>query len=633
MPAAAAVREEGGLDLPPWHRPPPAMQRDRFPRPSPSIDSNPYEGALGPAVVEGGIMSKTHARSDVSTLIKTPQEVWRVGKQPTIPADRPLPGVHSETRASQRVPSYKRGNANASRVVASNFERLPDTFTIKSTTAIWQKTMIDVQGGQSTMVDSVYIKPTKNTSLPALGSHDETRQESISPVRSRSATGYSEMDSSVGRRRESKNEVERAESNLIQLKAHLNRLQQAVQDREAELTRLLSARSRVERDEAKISESEREFEEFRRRVEARVALYEGRCQDLARQRQVLEEVLKRMRSAHKEKNQRLGQVREDVRLLNIQIEESSQELQNLLRTRDQTVEGLHAMKATIEEENSKWMLEIARRQEKAERLLAETKALAEKMKKNKLLQEQLQADNEAMKELARRRAIERRTSYKEEYDKLLEQKRRPDAEVPWLDPRIEEGINRILDAAGASDIQDAIQFFHQMKDRRKGLEILQEDLERRKRKYIQDFTSTVTVSYEPVQDASVREFEMSIQDIEQHAAQADALNEAMRELIGSAYGWLKDQLRRIVMIMEEESAIREIHALIKRMPRIGEEERLILWMVDALRAIQVSLPIPCLLASSFPCNRKSRRLPSAILDPLATRSERQHREQTLQERQ
>ena len=78
--------------------------------------------------------------------------------------------------------------------------------------------------------------------------------------------------------------------------------------------------------------------------------------------QVLEEVLKRMRSAHKEKNQRLGQVREDVRLLNIQIEESSQELQNLLRTRDQTVEGLHAMKATIEEENSKWMLEIARRQ-------------------------------------------------------------------------------------------------------------------------------------------------------------------------------------------------------------------------------------------------------------------------------
>jgi len=158
--------------------------------------------------------------------------------------------------------------------------------------------------------------------------------------------------------------------------------------------------------------------------------------------------------------------------------------------------------------------------------------------------------------------------------------------VPWLDPRIEEGINRILDAAGASDIQDAIQFFHQMKDRRKGLEILQEDLERRKRKYIQDFTSTVTVSYEPVQDASVREFEMSIQDIEQHAAQADALNEAMRELIGSAYGWLKDQLRRIVMIMEEESAIREIHALIKRMPRIGEEERLILWMVDALRAIQ-----------------------------------------------
>ena len=26
----------------------------------------------------------------------------------------------------------------------------------------------------------------------------------------------------------------------------------------------------------------------------------------------------------------------------------------------------------------------------------------------------------------------------------------------------------------------------------------------------------------------------------------------MRELIGRAYGWLKDQLRRIVMIMEEE---------------------------------------------------------------------------------
>eukprot|EP00960_Hanusia_phi_P041861 755178-Hanusia_phi.AAC.1 len=558
--AAAAMREEGGLDLPPWHRPPaPAMSRERFPRASPSIDRNPYEGALGPAVVEGGILSKTHARSDVSTLIKTPQEVWKVGKQPTQPEDRPLPGFHSETRASKRVPSYMKGNANASRVVGSNFERLPDTFTIKSTTTVWQKTMIDVQGGQSTMVDSVYIKPTKNISLPALGSHDDGKDESGTPVRSRSATGYAEVESSVGRRKDSRSEMERAESNLIQLKAHLSRLEQAAQDREAELSRLLSARSRVERDEAKISESEKEFDEFRRRVESRVNLYEGKCQDLARQRQVLEEVLKRMRSAHKDKNQRLGQVREDLRLLNLQIEESSQELQNLLRSRDQTVDNLHSMKSAVDEENSKWILEISRRQEKVERLLSETKVLAEKMKKNKILQEQIQADIEAIRELARRRAIERRTSFKEEYDKLVEQQRRPHSEIvfaiiknlfqcpltcwQFLDPRVEAAVNQIFEATGASDADDVVQVYHKMNDRRKvsspvpllrlmeivqGLEILRDDLENRKRKYTEEVTSSGLGTSELVQYEAMREFEMSIRDIEQHAAQADALNEVER---------------------------------------------------------------------------------------------------------
>ena len=81
---------------------PPAPPRAIIAKPKVSVESNPWEGVLGPPAVESALTTKAHARADVSTLIKTPKEVWKAGKQPTEITTAQLPGTHAERAAAKR---------------------------------------------------------------------------------------------------------------------------------------------------------------------------------------------------------------------------------------------------------------------------------------------------------------------------------------------------------------------------------------------------------------------------------------------------------------------------------------------------------------------------------------------------
>jgi hypothetical protein len=89
---------------------------------TPSLDANPYEGALGeerwnskkkfmfpitffagPSIIESRQTSSSHARSQISALVKTPPDVWKKGKAPTIPFSGPLPGETGEALVRSAV--------------------------------------------------------------------------------------------------------------------------------------------------------------------------------------------------------------------------------------------------------------------------------------------------------------------------------------------------------------------------------------------------------------------------------------------------------------------------------------------------------------------------------------------------
>lgn len=60
----------------------------------PTMSQNPYEGALGPTIGEGAVTANNYTRLDIRKLIKTPDEVWKNGKQATIPVSK-TPGMKS----------------------------------------------------------------------------------------------------------------------------------------------------------------------------------------------------------------------------------------------------------------------------------------------------------------------------------------------------------------------------------------------------------------------------------------------------------------------------------------------------------------------------------------------------------
>jgi hypothetical protein len=283
-------------------------------KPKPSMEANPWEGVMGPGLAESEATVKTYARSDVSTLIKTPKEVWKAGKPPTQFTTAPLPGTNAEKQAAKRTPAHLRGNANASRGVVASFERMPDVVSIKSTKMIW-KTEDQCFADGTTIPDVTSLtirprgRPIPTTSMSMASLHELGAQSSEDlPERAQSASGALEGTEFVRSTRRPETEAE-LEALVRGLKVQHAKLQQTSRDKEAELERLHSARDRSDRDEAQVGEADKDFEEFQQRIEARNNGIDDRLPDLISQKRDLQDVTRRLEKANKVMNNRLGTCR------------------------------------------------------------------------------------------------------------------------------------------------------------------------------------------------------------------------------------------------------------------------------------------------------------------------------------
>ena len=284
----------------------------RTARPKPSMAANPWEGVLGPSALESAMTTKTHARADVSTLIKTPKEVWKAGKQPTEVTSAPLPGTNAERAAAKRTPSHLRGNEKASRGVVAAHERLPDAATMKVTKAVWKTEEKKYSDGTIMSGATILTVRPKRTMIPAssmsaasLAALDDSREL---PERAQSASAILEDTEFNRSHRRPETEAE-MQAFIRDLKAQFTKLQQTATSKSAELERLHAARDRSDRDEAQVWEADKDFEDFKQRIDARNTAIDDRLPDLSKQKHELEEVVKRLHKANKTMNNRLGQCR------------------------------------------------------------------------------------------------------------------------------------------------------------------------------------------------------------------------------------------------------------------------------------------------------------------------------------
>jgi len=292
-----------------------AQPKMMYTKPKVSMSVNPWEGVLGPGNVESQSTVKTHTRADVASLIKTPKEVWKAGKEPTQLSTAPLPGTNAERAAAKRTPSHLRGNENASRGVVASSERLPDTTTIKATRRVWKTSDQKFPDG-TTLVGAVSctVRP-KRTNIPAssmsmasLAALSAMQSSGGLPERAQSAAAVLEDTEFARSTRRPETEVELL-AYVRDLKAQCFRLQQTAGDKEAELERLYTARDRSDKDGAQVEEADKDFDDFKQRIETRQSAVEDRLPDLSKQKHELDNVIKRLHRANKVMTNRLGQCR------------------------------------------------------------------------------------------------------------------------------------------------------------------------------------------------------------------------------------------------------------------------------------------------------------------------------------
>lgn len=85
-------------------------------------------------------------------------------------------------------------------------------------------------------------------------------------------------------------------------------------DKEDEIKRLKDKYQIKDKEVAQAREVDREVEDFRQRVEERIAATEGRLPELLQQRKALEEVIRRLKLVNKGLTWRLNQGKEEQRV-------------------------------------------------------------------------------------------------------------------------------------------------------------------------------------------------------------------------------------------------------------------------------------------------------------------------------
>jgi len=437
-------------------------------------------------------------------------------------------------------------------------------------------------------------------SFAALSALSEDAEEL--PERAQSAAAVLEDTDHLRSARRPETEAE-MHAIVRDLKAQLAKLQQTAGEKEVELERLHTARERSDTAVVQAGEADKDMEEFKNRIEARYTAIDERFPDLSKQKNALADVITRLNKANKVMNSRLQQCREELRVYNGEIRDMNLLLKDVETARRDAQSQVEKMKVSAKEDAKKRMEDLARRQARVEKMLAETKDKAERLKEAQKREEDQHMARQAEEDLARKRAFDNGTSFGEELRRIRENVHGPEAAEDPFAPQVEESskvavaMKKILNAAHASDVNEALAFWNKAQDRRLSLENLARDLTSRVERLSTPADPSagtgdwVGSGGDHEMGSEKKELEEAVRDIEIFAGQNMAVNEAMRGLLRNYISWVTPVYKTMVRASDDDDFLRVALKIARTSLRIpstsaNDEERLAAWCSDSLVTMQ-----------------------------------------------
>jgi len=228
-----------------------------------------------------------------------------------------------------------------------------------------------------------------------------------------------------------------------------------------------------------------------------------------------------------------GEIR-DMQVLLKEVETSRNEAQT----------QVEKLKVSAKEDAKKRNQDLARRQARVEKMLAETKEQAERLKEAQNREEEEKKARQAQEDLARQRAFENGTNFGQELRRIRELVGGPEAAEDPVEPQEDEGklataMKKIFQAAHTSDghVEEVLVFWKKAQDRRLTLENLAKDLtvrvERLSAQAANPSAQAAPAEGRASGSAETQDLENAVRDIETFADQSMAVNEVRHAFINS----------------------------------------------------------------------------------------------------
>ena len=235
--------------------------------------------------------------------------------------------------------------------------------------------------------------------------------------------------------------------------------------------------------------------------------------------------------------------REELRVYHGEIRDMNILLKEVETARLDMQSQLEKMKISVKEDAKKRNDDLSRRQARVQKMLAETKEQAERLKELHKREEEEHMARQAEEDLARQRAFDHGTSFGLELRRIRENVHGPEAPEDPLAPQEEEGqvataMKKIMQAAHSSDVAEAIAFWSKQQARKSSLEALAQDLTARVERLSQEaldpgqelgqVENTVAMpggENDAVDMDERKDLEEAVQDIESFADQNRVVNE------------------------------------------------------------------------------------------------------------
>lgn len=554
----------------------------------PTMDQNPYEGALGPTVGEASVTASNFSRLDIRKVIKTPVDVWKNGKQPTVPVSK-IPGQNFELRAATRrsprsklPPTVDKGSEDGSDVGSP----LPTRPALSGGKI--RRASPDLHGSMHRRADASGMygdygeQPRSRSAMGMLEGPD------ISYI---SATQGTVQDAKerLARAQNPLSELEQTEVEVLNLKAQFTRLEQMRKDKEDEIKRLKDKYQIKDKEVAQAREVDREVEDFRQRVEERIAATEGRLPELLQQRKALEEVIRRLKLVNKGLTWRLNQGKEEQRVYQADLKDMAALSRDVVASRDSTLQSLAELKTQVVDDTQRREKDLARRQNTVEKMLRETKLYGERLKEEKAERDKATAEKAAEEELAMMLADKNGTSMAEELQALrqrrMEEKKK---EAMQAGGAVTEAMNKIFEVCKTEDPDKAAVFLGQSQERHQKLLEIKTALSqkafalKKEQSGLEDQRNTVGAGAEqPEQGTAGGEGELSreedeerrtmeglLGDIEAFAEQNRQVELAMQELTEGYLGWVVKVVASMVATSQDDEFLGRAHKLGRKLRRL-----------------------------------------------------------------